>query len=244
MHNLDKMVPQTYAQVPPVPLTDTELIVFFFNSLSRPIVALRLYARKWGPAAISDVLNAHRSIDPPYLRNTCSVKCTTAIKKGREQYGEVWENSHRTAFGGADDAKATDLIRLATDELNRAAEDYDMRSLAVGLKKYPELGQDGGIFTRCVQYCHENKASYTLANVWELAKALSIGREPQSYPAPVPLLSNEYGRRFQDSHDAGAFGTCYDTPSRRRCRRGSSASVAQSYVSDESVIDPTSQESF
>jgi hypothetical protein len=243
------MVPNTFAQFPPVPITDTELIVYFFNALSRPIVALRLYARGWGPAAISDVLNAHRSIEPPYLRNTCSVKCTTAIKKGKELYGENWEALYRTMFANASvgDIKATEMIRLGSDELDRSAEDYDIRSLSSGLKKHPELGQDGGIFTRCVQYCQANNAPYTLSNVWELAKALDAGYEPRHYPAPVPLLSNEFGRKFQDNHESGMY---FETPtsSRRRHRADSSASEAQSDILDDRVVprdsDPTSQESI
>ena len=85
-----------------MPLTDAELIVYFFQSLTRPIVSLRLYARKWGPAGICDLLNEHRDIEPPYLRNTMSVKCTTALKKGRITYGEEWEDKHRRLFADAD----------------------------------------------------------------------------------------------------------------------------------------------
>jgi hypothetical protein len=97
-HNVNDMVPPVYVQMPLLPVTDSELIVYFFQSLSRPIVSLRLYARRWGPAAISDTLNEHRDIHPPYLRNTMSVKCTTALKKGRTLYGEDWENTYRPMF--------------------------------------------------------------------------------------------------------------------------------------------------
>jgi hypothetical protein len=92
------MVPPSNAMIPFLPLTDTEIIVYFFNSLCRPIVSLRLYARGWGPAAISDAINSHRVVKPAYLRNTCSVKCTTAIKKGIEKYGEEWDVVTRAKF--------------------------------------------------------------------------------------------------------------------------------------------------
>jgi hypothetical protein len=174
------MVPPTYAQLPLLPLTDTEVIVYFFNALVRPIVSLRLYAREWGPLQICETLNSHRSVEPEYLRNTCSVKCTTAIKKGREKYGELWEPTNRAIFEDrvrCTDDKATDMIRLAPDELHLAV-DFDIRALCNGLKKFPN-DRDGGIFTRCVKYCQENETNYKLSNVWELASDLDACRTPR-----------------------------------------------------------------
>ncbi|CAO2653646.1 Nn.00g030570.m01.CDS01 [Neocucurbitaria sp. VM-36] len=183
IHNLNQIVPPPFVQIPIVPLTDTEIIVYFFQSLARPIVALRLYARNWGPASIIDVLNDHRVIDPPYLRNTCSVKCTTAIKKGNEKFGKEWEDTHRQVFRAASDVKATDMIHLSGDEVQHAV-DYDLRSLTVGLRKHPQEGEDGGIFTRCVQYCEATGAAYTMVNVWELAADLQAGRIPKHPASP------------------------------------------------------------
>jgi hypothetical protein len=180
IHNLDKMVPPTFAQLPPLPITDTEIIVYFFNALARPIVSLRLYAREWGPSQICDALNSHRKVEPEYLRNTCSVKCTTAIKKGREKYGEEWETTNRTIFEdkvGCGDAKATDMVRLTPDELHLAV-DFDIRALCNGLIKHPS-DEDGGIFTRCVKWCQENDAAYKLSDVWELASDLDSNRTPK-----------------------------------------------------------------
>jgi hypothetical protein len=178
------MVPPTYAQLPLLPLTDTELIVYFFNSLSRPIVSLRLYARGWGPAAICHAVNTHRVVEPEYLRNTCSVKCTTAIKKGRDRYGPDWERSNRAVLSdkSISDEKATDMIRLGHDELANAS-DFDIRALCNGLRIHPGEA-DGGIFTRCVQYCEANNASYKLSNVWQLASDLDIGRTPRFSESP------------------------------------------------------------
>jgi hypothetical protein len=178
-HGLDKMVPPANVQVPLLPLTDTEIIVYFFNSLCRPIVSLRLYARGWGPAAISDAINSHRILNPEYLRNTCSVKCTTAIKKGVERYGEDWDIVNRAIFQseGMTNDKATDLIKIRDGEFDHVA-DWDLRNLCTGLRKYPGE-EDGGIFTRCVQYCQENNAPYFLSNVWELAQDLIAGRMPR-----------------------------------------------------------------
>jgi hypothetical protein len=208
IHNLDKMVPPTYSQLPLLPLTDTEIIVYFFNSLSRPIVSLRLYAREWGPAAICDTLNSHRTVEPAYLRNTCSVKCTTAIKKGKQKYGDDWDTVNRTIFANnaTTDDKATDMIRLTRDEVPYA-EDFDIRDLCNGLRKHPGEG-DGGIFTRCVKYCQENNAAYNLSDVWELASDLDAGRTPR------------YSKTFQQG-----FKTEYD-----------STSGASSECSDKSVI--------
>jgi hypothetical protein len=172
------MVPPTNAQLPLLPLTDTEIIVYFFNALCRPIVSLRLYARRWGPAAISEAINSHRVIEPEYLRNTCSVKCTTAIKKGVEKYGSEWEAKARAIFENpaTNDVKATDMIRLADDELENAI-DFELRALCNGLRKHPSDG-DAGIFTQCVQFCHDTGADYKLSNVCELVDDWNAGRTP------------------------------------------------------------------
>lgn len=178
------MVPATYAELPLLPLTDTEIIVYFFNALGRPMVSLRLYARGWGPSQICDALNSHRKIEPEYLRNTCSVKCTTAIKKGREKFGENWEAENRAKFENTavySDDRATDMIRLAPDERSRAS-DFEIISLCQGLKKHPGEA-DGGIFTRCVKWCEENDGRYKLSNVWELASALDAGQVPKRIPS-------------------------------------------------------------
>ena len=164
-----------FVVVPQVPLTDTELIVYFFQSLGRPTVALRLYSRKWGPAQMVETLNAHRNLEGGYLRNTCSVKCITAINKGKEKYGVNWADQFREGIENANDLIATDLIRYPHDELEGVL-DYDIRYLGNGLKKHPEQGVDGGIFTRCVKYCIKHDASYALSNVHELAWALQTGQ--------------------------------------------------------------------
>ncbi|KAF2127569.1 hypothetical protein P153DRAFT_398177 [Dothidotthia symphoricarpi CBS 119687] len=193
-HNLDKTIPPTYVQFPQLPLTDTELIVYFYNSLARPIVALRLYARNWGPASIVQALNDHRVIDPPYLRNTCSVKCTTAIKTGKRRFGDDWEEANRVVFVEASDDRATDLVRLSGADLDNAV-DYDVRALSVNLKKHPQ-GDDAGIFTRCVEYCQEHNAPYTLSNVSHLAMAIEAGTTPVHPPSPIPTPSSYRTPRF------------------------------------------------
>lgn len=179
IHNLNKSMPPSHVQLPMIPLTDTEVVVYFFNSLSKPVVSLRLYARGWGPASIVQCLNNHRDVDPPYLRNTASVKCTTAIKLGEKLYGAGWETDYRAVFATAEDAKATDLIR--PDENDTV--DYDVRALAAALKKHPE-GEEAGIFTECVKYCLENNAPYTMSNVYKLAIDLQNGNVPQHPASP------------------------------------------------------------
>lgn len=169
-----------------VPLTDTEVIVYFFNSLSKPIVSLRLYARGWGPASIVQCLNNHRDVDPPYLRNTASVKCTTAIKLGEKLYGPDWETEYRKVFVTAEDPKATDLIRAD----DRVMVDYDIRALTASLKMHPE-GEEAGIFTQCVKYCIENDAPYTMSNVHQLAIDLQNGNIPQHPASPARDAQSE-----------------------------------------------------
>lgn len=231
-------MPPTYTELPLLPLTDTEVVVFFFPSLSRPAVALRLYARLWGPRAIVDALHDHRELEPPYLRNTCSVKCTNAIKKGREDYGKEWEDAFKSAIHDADDDRATDLIRLQPEEKLCTAE-YDVRNLCIGLKKFPVDNVDGGIFTRCVKYCFEHDVGYTLRNVNELAVALQQGTKPehphtplQNIATPIPTMhlsrcGRELGRAAVDEDEA-------QTPS--RIRRRASALLASPRESFDDAI--------
>ena len=177
IHNLEKLLPASTALIPLMPLTDTEIIVYFFQSLARPIVSLRLYARNWGPSNICDTLNAHRAIEGGYLRNTASVKCTTAIKRGKEKFGDAWADELRDVFAHADDIQATDLMQLNEEE-RAVATDFRVRDLSKELKMHPQMGVDGGVFTECVKWCVEKRAGYTLANVHELALVLRRGEEP------------------------------------------------------------------
>lgn len=230
IHNLNMTMPPSYVQIPLVPLTDTEVIVYFFQSISRPLVALRLYSRNWGPASIVEVLNDHREIEPPYLRNTCSVKCTTSIKRGKEKFGDDWERTHREVFNNADDVKATDLIHLTEAELETAV-DYDVRKLCVGLKKLPLEGVDGGIFTRCVKYCKDNNAGYTMFNVWKLAADLQEGRTPLHPPSPLHIHT-----RRRTCRQPRKVQYDEETPSKiATTRHGRMASVASTDCTD-SVI--------
>ena len=178
IHNLTNMLPPIYTQVPVVPLTDTEIVVYFFNSLSRPHVSIRLYIRGWGPAKIVEVLNAHREIDPPYLRNTCSVKCTTAQRRGITNYGIKWDEEMREAFrlAGNDDKKATRLLKIKEDECEEPV-DIDVLDLLNGLKGHPE--EDAGIFTDCVRWCEERQQSWPVSEIHKLALALEAGVEPE-----------------------------------------------------------------
>ncbi|KAF3052351.1 hypothetical protein E8E11_010580 [Didymella keratinophila] len=179
IHNLNKSMPPHNVQLPMVPLTDTEVVVYFFNSLSRPVVSLRLYARGWGPASIVQCLNNHRDVHPPYLRNTASVKCTTAIKLGEKLYGPTWEAEYRAVFATAEDPKATDLIRAD----DKVTVDYEIRALGAALKQHP-AEEEGGIFTECVKYCIEHDAPYALSNIHQLAIDLQNGDVPQHPASP------------------------------------------------------------
>ena len=181
-HTLSLTLPPTFTIVPAIPLTDKELVVFFFNAVSRPVVAIRLYERNWGPARICDTLNEHRAISPPYLRNTCGVKCVTAIKRGNEKWGPGWDVELRELFHDGDDNAATDAIRVQEDECDEPL-DIDILELLNGLAKWPENDEHGtgaGIFTKCVQYCAERHLHWRLSSIHRLALALEAGREPTS----------------------------------------------------------------
>jgi hypothetical protein len=223
-HDLAKSIPPAHVVIPLLPLTDTEIIVYLFNSISRPAVTLRLYARQWGPATISKILNEHREVRPPYLRNTCSVKCNTALKLGRQRHGAHWEADYKAAFSVVDDFKATDMIRQEDDE---ATVDYELRSLCVNLKKHP-TGDAQGVFTRCVQYCHETQATYTLSNAHELAADLVDGKLPD-LPKSDPASSTTENT---DSASSTADGT--DSASTRKRKRDDKDDGDDSDESNES----------
>ncbi|KAH7128611.1 hypothetical protein B0J11DRAFT_613773 [Dendryphion nanum] len=174
-HNLDKLLVPANTIIPRVPLTDLEIVVYFFNSLSRPLVACRLYARGWGPAKITDIINAHRQCSPPFLRNTCSVKCITAQRKGMRTYPN-WD-SYPSKFSIASDAEATELIRIKPEEMG--ATDVDVLDMMKGLKKHAEGNEDEGtytgIFTECVKYLNARQMSYPLSEIHNLADMLQHG---------------------------------------------------------------------
>jgi hypothetical protein len=148
-------------------------------------VSIRLYARGWGPAKMVEVLNAHRTIDPPYLRNTCSVKCTTAQKRGIERWGQDWDEDMRAFFTHADVFSATERIKVTEEECEFPV-DIDLLDLAKGLKKHPKTEEDDfdsdnsvGIFTRCVRWCEEHNRSWPMSNVYKLAMSLEQGMTPE-----------------------------------------------------------------
>lgn len=191
VHNVGKIMAPLMTQIPMIPITNTELIVYFFNSISRPMCALRLYVQNVGPSSITNTLNEHREVDPPYLRNTCSVKCVSAIREGSRRFGADWEATYRPQFeianNNGDIEKATDLIRIPNKDSDDAV-DLDVLDLLNGLKQHPQEGQGAGLFTRCIQYCEEHKLSYPLSQVHILAAALQEGRSP---PPPTDDESDE-----------------------------------------------------
>jgi hypothetical protein len=192
VHNLSKTMAPATTQMPQMPLTNVELIVYFFNSISRPVVALRLYAQNEGPASITAILNEHRNTKPPYLRNTCSVKCVTAIRRGKELYGPQWELQYRAMFVDAMEMqdkesgllKATELIRIPEEE-SEDATDIDVLELLRGLSKHPQENDGRGWFTSCVEYCEENRLHWPLSEIHVLAAELHAGRRPQAYGAQL-----------------------------------------------------------
>jgi hypothetical protein len=197
-HNLTKIMPPADLAIPMIPLTDTEVIVFFFNSLTRAVVSLRLYARNWGPAEITRVLNEHRDIRPDgYMRNTCSVKCTTAIKRGRDTNGLPWENHWREIFMNADDAEATDAIRHKEDE-ECDNQDYRVLDLLTCLKKFPVCNNPyQGAFGRAVEWCAQNEADIPMSRLHKVVLAQQHDLDPADALADPDSPANQVKVDFE-----------------------------------------------
>jgi hypothetical protein len=261
--NLINIMPPAFVVLPDMPLTDTEIIVYFFSSVSRPVVATRLYSRKWGPKAIATVLNEHRDIDPPYLANTCSVKCSAAIKKGQSEFGMKWHEACSEMFLNADDKEATHALRFLDDEINKAS-DFDMRDLSEGIKKHPALDNgDGGIFTQCVMYCQEHNLSFMLSNAPQLAEALIAGfTAPFLEPASTgiqheTLMGNGRVRAHErqkekssDSEDKDTIMTSIASPSieslsiESPCKGKGKGKATRTRASPTESVDEDSDESY
>ena len=177
-HDLKGKLPPANTKLPLVPLTDVELIVFFYNSTIRPIVAVRLYARG-GPNWIAQMINEHRVVKPEgYKRNTCSVHCNKAVKTFIRQHGEDWKIKVSEYFETANDEHATDTIRHRADELAETC-DFPVLGLFKDLIKYPGDHQSG-IFTTCIRWCRENKVDAMVSQVHLIAAALMKGEDPRS----------------------------------------------------------------
>ncbi|KAF2004719.1 hypothetical protein P154DRAFT_571925 [Amniculicola lignicola CBS 123094] len=167
--DMSKLFPHVRLVIPPVPLTDGEIIIYFFNSIARSIVALRLYSRGWTPSRITDLLNKHRRAEYPYLKNTCSIKCTGALKNGKNIYGEEWMVKNRAVFSTADDIKATDMLR--TGDQKPLTENCDVSDMLKGLDMHAE-GDNEGIFTLCVKYCVEKNIKCRISELDRIANEL------------------------------------------------------------------------
>lgn len=176
-HDLTGKLPPANVKLPLVPLTDVELIVFFYNSTSRPIVSVRLYARG-GPNVIAQIINDHRIVRPDgYKRNTCSVHCNKAVKTFIGTCGEDSKKQMSDFFETAGDEEATDAIRHQKDEMNKTC-DYAVLHLFQDLIKLPAAGY-GGIFTECIRWCRDNQVDARLSQVHLIAEALIEGTDPR-----------------------------------------------------------------
>ncbi|KAF2683918.1 hypothetical protein K458DRAFT_389140 [Lentithecium fluviatile CBS 122367] len=193
-HNLANIIPHAGTQIPVIPLTDKELIVFFFNSLQRPIVSLRLYGRNWGPSQITCVLNAHREIKPEgYKKNTTSVKCSKAIKRGQQLYGNKWYDQWKKFFLESDDADATDAIRLSQREIDADEDgnDYMVMDCLHSLKKLPvDDNNEKAIFTKSVEWCVQNDVNIPLSLIHKVAIALEHDLDPGDSLAAEDLVDD------------------------------------------------------
>ncbi|KAF2122164.1 hypothetical protein BDV96DRAFT_640228 [Lophiotrema nucula] len=184
-HNLSKQMAHQKTQFPAIPLTDVEVVVFFYNSVARPVVAARLYGRDFGPKNIADALNNHRDLDPPYLRNSATVKCINALKRGAEHYGAEWEDNMKRVFATASTSKATRMCYITPEE--GESYDCDILDLAVGIKDYPEVGASGGIFTQCVKFCADRQLNYPLSQIATIAHAV----RGEDTPEPIHVSTSD-----------------------------------------------------
>ncbi|KAF2450300.1 hypothetical protein P171DRAFT_516214 [Karstenula rhodostoma CBS 690.94] len=176
-HDLTSKLPPANLKLPLVPLTDVEIIVFFYNSSSRPIVAVRLYARG-GPNVIAQIINEHRVVNPDgYKRNTCSVHCNKAVKTFIRTNGEDRKKQISDFFEAAGDLEATDAIRHEESELSTTC-DFPILGLFRDLIKLPSGGQ-AGIFTECARWCQENQIDAQVSQAHLIADALANGTDPR-----------------------------------------------------------------
>lgn len=184
-HDLTGKLPPANLRLPEVPLSDVEIIVFFYNSSSRPVVAVRLYARG-GPYVIAQIINEHRVVKPEgYKRNTCSVHCNKGVKTFIRVNGEDRKKQMSAFFEAAGDLEATNAIRHAENELENTC-DFPMLGLFKDLIKLPS-GPQAGIFTECVKWCQENQANAMISQAHLIAEALTAGTDPREklgLPAP------------------------------------------------------------
>jgi hypothetical protein len=152
--------------------------VFFYNSVVRPVVASRLYARM-GPSDITAIINEHRKVEPHgYHKNTCSVKCTTSIRRGQEivgkttssdptvakEAGEAWAQELKRFFQEADDVKATDALRMSEEE-EKDSVDYRVLDMDRGLKKFPDEDGEMSTFTKRLRWCIANNVDILLSDL-------------------------------------------------------------------------------
>ncbi|CAI6230786.1 unnamed protein product [Periconia digitata] len=176
IHDLTAQLPPANVRLPLIPITDEELIVFFFNGTTHPAFSLRLYARNWGPTQIVGLINNHREVKPKgYMKNTCSVRMTTALRRGLKEYGEVWQDLSSHFFRSVDDAVATDAISFLGDGVEYV--DHQVLSMTNSLKIFP-TGKGRGIFTESLAWCVENRADIMLSQLHIVALALSRGADP------------------------------------------------------------------
>lgn len=148
-------------------------------------MTFRLYTRGWGPARIVDTLNFHRSITPKYLRNTCSVKCTTARKRGIERHGQAWAENLHNAFRASenDNLAATRLLDFDDSEKDQV-QDVDLLDCVRGLRHHPLENAEGeditvrgemSIFAKCVFWCQKNGVGCRISEAHILAAKLQSG---------------------------------------------------------------------
>ncbi|KAL5384900.1 hypothetical protein DPSP01_005006 [Paraphaeosphaeria sporulosa] len=175
-HDLTTKLPLANLKLPLVPLTDVELIVFFYNSSSRPIVAVRLYARG-GPNNIAQIINEHRVVNPDgYKRNTCSVHCNKAVKTFIRDNGEDRKKQMSAFFEAAGDLEATNAIRHTESESDITC-DFPMLGLFKDLIKLPS-GAQAGIFTECARWCRDHHVDAMVSQAHLIAEALQNGTDP------------------------------------------------------------------
>ncbi|KAL5433150.1 hypothetical protein PMIN07_007851 [Paraphaeosphaeria minitans] len=210
-HDLTAKLPPSNLNLPLLPLTDVEMIVFFYNSSSRPIVAVRLYARG-GPNNIAQIINEHRLVNPDgYKRNTCSVHCNKAVKTFIRDNGEDRKKQMSAFFETAGDMEATNAIRHTESEMDTTC-DFPMLGLFKDLIKLPS-GPQAGIFTDCARWSQENQVDVMVSQAHLIAEALANGTDPrEKLELPASRVQSDIAMpdAIDGDKDAGDVGDTVD----------------------------------
>ncbi|OCK77630.1 hypothetical protein K432DRAFT_115153 [Lepidopterella palustris CBS 459.81] len=165
IHNLKGQLVSAKVRLPQgVPMKDVEILVYCFNHITHPLVALRIMDNGWRPSEICEILNSHRDIEPPYLANTVTNKLKAVMARGKALYGENWPPADRAPRVD----QSIDDLRINDGK----AQDCEIRAFAEGIKAHP-YGHNAGLFTKCVKYCANNNDDTKVSEIHKIVEILN-----------------------------------------------------------------------